>query len=362
MFPRQDVLEDWELSNVKKTWRIWVGILISLVFIWYALRGQDFAAIKDSLGQVNYLYLVPAIGLYFIGVYIRSFRWSILLRPVAKTNANELFSTVAVGFMANNVLPLRTGEVVRAFVLAKRFNVSKTAALATIAIERLFDGLTMLGFMLVAATAVSFTSQLRHLTIVAFVVFTVILLGLVVLTLGGSFRDRLIQLVLGPLPTPVADRVERMAESFLSGLGVLRNKRDLSLVGLASIAAWLFEASMYWAIARGFGSDLAPVMTVPATLLTTGVANLATLIPSSPGYVGPFEAGVMLVLNGALDVPKALALSFAVVVHAALYLPITLWGAVEWFRQHLSWSQVQAEREADDDSVVLEPVAPEKVR
>jgi glycosyltransferase 2 family protein len=82
-------------------------------------------------------------------------------------------------------------------------------------------------------------------------------------------------------------------------------------------------------------------MGVAETLLTTGVANLATLVPSSPGYVGPFEAGVKTVLEGALKVPASASLSYAILVHAALWFPVTVWGAIEWSRMHLSLKQVQ---------------------
>jgi uncharacterized membrane protein YbhN (UPF0104 family) len=98
---------------------------------------------------------------------------------------------------------------------------------------------------------------------------------------------------------------------------------------------------MYWMIARGFGGELAEAMGFAETMLTTGVANLATLIPSSPGYVGPFESGVVLVLNGALGLPRSLALSYAIVVHATLFFPITLLGIVEWWRWHLTLDQVR---------------------
>lgn len=141
-----------------------------------------------------------------------------------------------------------------------------------------------------------------------------------------------------------------MTESFLSGLGVFQNRRDLLKVASLSLIAWLFEASMYYTIARGFGSVIREAMGIAATLMTTGVANMATLIPSSPGYIGQFEFGVKLVLNGALDVPQNLALAFAILVHAALYFPITIWGVVEWSRQHLSFRQIQdVDEEAEAD-------------
>jgi hypothetical protein len=331
------------------SWRAWVGTGISLVFIYFAFRGQDLGEIRRALRETNLWWAVPALGLYFTGVWLRAVRWSVLMRPIAPVSARTLFPVVVVGYMANNVLPLRTGELVRSVVMRQRFGVRKTSALATIAVERLFDGLTMLAFMLLAMTFVSFTNELENLAIVAFALFSALLVGLFALTLGGSVFDRLLQLVLGPMPTPLADRVERMAQSFLSGLGVFRKRRDLAIVAGLSLAAWLFEASMYWVLAIGFGGEVREVMTGAATLLTTGVANMATLIPSSPGYIGQFEYGVKLVLSGALDIPEHQALAYAILVHAVLYFPITLWGVWEWFRMQLSWRAIRENGEGGDE-------------
>ncbi len=340
-----------------RSWRAWVGIAISAVFLYFAFRGQDFGEIRDSLGRVELWWLAPALVMYFIGVWLRAVRWSILLRPLTPdVTSATLFSTVVVGYMANNVLPLRAGELVRSYLVRQQYGVRKTSVLATIAVERIFDGFTMLGFMLVATTFVSFTSQLQHLALIAFIVFTVLLIGLFLLTLGGDLIDRLLQVILGPLPTRVADSVQRMTESFLGGLGVFRNRGDLLRVASYSLLAWLCEASMYYLVARGFSDVIRDAMGIAATLMTTGVANMATLIPSSPGYIGQFEFGVRLVLNGALGVPEAQALAYAILVHAALYFPITLWGIVIWFRRHLSFDQIRAgEDAADGDDGSPEP-------
>lgn len=316
-----------------------VGLAISAVFLVVAFRGQDFGEVRDALGRTEYRWLAPALALYGTGVWIRAIRWSVLLRPIVAVRARDVFPLVIVGYTANNVLPLRTGELVRAYLLGQRHGVRKTAALATVAIERLFDGLTMLAFMLIAATAISFTAELRRIAVVAVALFALALAGLLVLLLGTEPRERVLRLVLGPLPVGIAVRVERMARSFLTGLGALTRRSDLALVAGTSLVAWCCEAAMYWTIARGFEEPLRGAMTPAAALLTTGVANLATLVPSSPGYVGTFEAGVALAVNGALDVPRGLALSYAIVVHAALWLPITAIGAVEWWRQHLALSR-----------------------
>jgi uncharacterized membrane protein YbhN (UPF0104 family) len=311
-----------------RSWRILLGILISAAFLFYAFRGQDYGAIVDALEQVNYWLLIPALILYGLGVVTRSFRWSVLLRPVKHLHTWNLLPITAIGFMANNVLPLRTGEVFRSYVLSRNHEVRKSSVLATIAVERIFDGLTMVGFMLIAAVFVDFTSDLRHVMTVAVILFAIAVAGL-------AF-----------LPGPIGQRVEHMAQAFFSGLEAIRSPRSMGLVALSSVVAWSLEASMYWVIARAFGGSVKAVMGLAETLLTTGVANLATLVPSSPGYVGPFEAGIKAVVSGALDAPAPQALSYAILVHAALWFPITLWGAIEWSRMHLSLRQVRREEDA----------------
>lgn len=334
-----------------RNWRALIGIALSALFLYLAFRGQDFGEIRDAFLEANLWWLPVALVLYFVGVWIRAVRWRVLLRPIAEqATTRELFPIVVVGFMANNVLPLRAGELVRSLLLGRKYGVRKTSALATIAVERIFDGLTMLAFLACATFFVSITSELQHLAILAFILFAGLLIGLFLLTFAGDFVDRVLQLVLGPMPQSITDKVQAMMESFLHGLGVLRRRGDLVKVLLTSVLAWLFEASMYYVLAIAFGGFVREVMGVFETLLTTGVANLSTLIPGAPGYVGQFEYGVKLVLNGALNVPEGQALAYAILVHAALYFPITLLGLIEWFRQQLSLRALRVE-ELDDENV-----------
>jgi uncharacterized protein (TIRG00374 family) len=312
--------------------RVWIGIPISLIFLVVAFRGQDPAEVREALTRVDWRYLPLALVLLYTGIAVRAYRWHILLRPVEDLSARQVFPIMLVGYAANNVLPFRTGELVRAWALGQRFQVRKTAALATIAVERLFDGLTMLLFIGGAATVIGLTSELQHVALIAAVVFAAALAGMGVLLAGGTLRDRLLGLVLTPLPDAMAERVERMAESFLSGLGVLSRRGDLAVVILTSIVAWSFEASVYWTVAQAFGAPLSTAMSPAGALLTTAIGNLATLVPSGPGFVGTFEAGILLAVNGALGVGRGLALSYAVLLHALLWLPVTIWGGIEWWR------------------------------
>jgi glycosyltransferase 2 family protein len=326
--------EFWNLQM--RSPRFWVGLAISAVFLYLAFRGQDFQEIRNALRQANYWYVLPALGLYFTGVYLRAFRWSWVLRGVTQLRTPYLFSVVVIGYMANNVLPLRAGELVRSYVLSTRTGLRKTSILATIAVERIFDGLTMLLFILIASFFIGLTDQLEAVTLIAAGLFGALIIALLMLT-SHRVRELLIIRFLPILPLIIRERAERMLESILTGLSVLRRRNDLLIISGLSVIAWLFEASMYLVIAIGFGLEVG----IASILLVTAVANLATLIPSSPGYVGPFEAGVLLALVGAVGIQRELALSFAIVVHAALYLPITLWGLGYWWRESLSWRDIQ---------------------
>jgi uncharacterized protein (TIRG00374 family) len=331
--------------------RIILGFAVSAFFLFFALRGQDYGAIREAFSQVTYWYLIPALLLYFTGVMVRAYRWSVLLRPVEKVSPRQLVGINAVGLMANNVLPLRTGEFVRAYALSQRTSISKSTGLATIAVERIFDGMALLAFIAGSMLFVDLTSQLKHVAELAVLLFALALIAMVLLAKGGRLRDRMLKLALGPLPDNLSTKANRMAESFISGLGIFHHRRELALVSISSLVAWGFEASAYWVVARAFGGQIQAVMGVPETLLTTGIANLATLIPSSPGYVGPYEAAIILVLNGALGLSRELALSYAVLMHVMLWLPVTIWGVIEWSRLHLSLKQVeQAEYSSELES------------
>src|SRR5699024_3867 len=115
----------------------------------------------------------------------------------------------------------------------------KTSSLATIAVERIFDGLAMLAFLALSMMFVSLTSRLLHLALASFVLFAGLLTGLFLLTFAGNLVERLMQLVLGPLPKSVANRIERLMTSFLGGLGSLRQRGDLAKVAGTSLLAWL---------------------------------------------------------------------------------------------------------------------------
>ncbi|MCK4490806.1 MAG: flippase-like domain-containing protein, partial [Anaerolineales bacterium] len=130
-----------------KRWQFWVGLGVSAGFMYLALRGLGIGDVWEPLRSAQYWWLLPGVGVYFIGVWVRSWRWHYLLRPIKSVSTPKTFPIVAIGYMGNNIYPARAGEILRAFVLKRKEDISISASLATIVVERVFDGVVMLGFV-----------------------------------------------------------------------------------------------------------------------------------------------------------------------------------------------------------------------
>src|SRR5574340_1740284 len=130
-----------------KRWQFWLGIAVSAVFLYFALRNLQLGEVWEALKTAQYWWLLPGIAVYFVGVWVRAWRWHYLLRPLKKIPTKTMFPIVTIGYMGNNVFPARAGEVLRAAILKDREDVSISASLATIVVERIFDAVVMLGFV-----------------------------------------------------------------------------------------------------------------------------------------------------------------------------------------------------------------------
>lgn len=316
---------------------IWLGVLFSLIGLGYVFYRSEPAKIALALQQAQYIYLVPALGLYFIGVGVRAVRWHFLLRSIKSIPSRALFPPVVIGYMANDILPARMGEVVRAYVLGRQENVSKAATFVTIVVERIFDGLTMLTFIVVGSLVLNFADEELNARVrVLGVAFILAILALAVFAGMPRRVEGLANLFIQRLPREAwRTRATALTRALLDGLGTLRSPADSLTVYVLSVLAWLFETGMYVVIAWGFRIDAS----LPIFLVTCAIANLATLLPSTPGYIGVFHAAVISVLTQ-FGVEPNLATSYTFVLHAALIIPITLWGFFYVWRAGMSLTQM----------------------
>lgn len=321
-------------NPILRQWRLILGLAISALFLfWLGRQVGDVAAIGFALREANYLYLLPALAIYFFGVWIRAARWHYLLKPLKSIPPNRLFPVVVIGYMANDVLPARLGEFVRAYVLGNRERLPAAAILGTIVVERTLDGIAMLIFVIAATLFIPLDPQLQRVFQIAAAVF----IGSIALFVVLASSRQLALAVVGTLTRPLPERpralVTSLADRFLAGFHSLRSIR-LTLAGLGlSLAAWLAEAGMYLIIGTYvFGLSLPP----SAYVLTTAFANLFAMVPSAPGYIGPFDAGALGSLGLFGLTGSGLAAAYVFVLHLALLIPVSLLGFAYLWRYGLS--------------------------
>jgi glycosyltransferase 2 family protein len=332
-----------------RNWKLWLGIAISAIFIYIALQGLDLEHFWATVQAANYWWLIPGVGVYFLAVLARTWRWRYMLRHIVDIPVLRLFPIVVIGYMGNNVYPARAGELLRSFVLRRTERVPMTASLATVVLERLFDGLVMLLFVFVTlpftplpAGYASFVTGFSVLFLTALVAF--LLLAARPLTMGKLYAWCVDHLI----PSRFRSRIHGLFDGFIEGLQSLRSPRDLLLIFVSSAAIWLTETAKYWFVMHAFPFE------VPFTvlMLMTAVVNLFTTLPSTPGYVGTFDVPGIAVLT-AYGVEQAVATGYTLVLHVALWLPITLLGAFFMLREHLSWRDMDV---ADAERGTVEAV------
>ena len=292
--------------------------------------------------KANYAYVAPSLIFYFLAVQARTMRWNYLLRPLIGKARRPLYPVVVVGYMANNLIPVRIGELLRAYYLSLREPVSAAGAFGTVAVERASDVLALLFFLAVAWAFLPATGAFGDfvdevpggtpvLAAVALLPFIAVLTVVVVITMASRETIlRTVGRVLSPLPPGLHATALRLAGSLLEGLTVVNSPKALAIVFLYSLPVWALEAAMYFLIAMGFDlrSEFGSQLELIAVLLVfTAAANLAGVLPSSAGSWGPFDFFGAAALI-AVGVPSGLAGGFALTVHVALWVPVTVLGAV----------------------------------
>lgn len=323
-----------------KRWQLWVGILISALLLYLALRGLKLNEVWESIKTARYIWLLPGIAIYFMGVWVRSWRWHYMLRPLKKIPTRTMFPIVTIGYMGNNIYPARAGEVLRAVILKQREDVPVSASLATVIVERVFDGVVMLAFVFLnlgeLAKLTTDSGIIGNIQQVAFWGAIVFITALLVFLLAAMFplytqkiADWLIQRF---MPIRLREKTSQIASRFLTGLESLRSPQEALMIFFTSIIIWLFETGKYWFVMHAFNFEVSFF----ALMLMNGIVNLATTIPSAPGYLGTFDAPGIALLS-AYGVPPEMATSYTLVLHAALWFPITALGAYYYLRQPLRW-------------------------
>ncbi|MFN8634712.1 MAG: lysylphosphatidylglycerol synthase transmembrane domain-containing protein [Chloroflexota bacterium] len=311
-----------------------VGIAISLILLWLFFRNQEWDKLRDSLLDVQPLWIVPGIVVYFAGIWLRGIRWRLLMLPFAKVPDSRLASVILIGFTVNNVLPLRLGELVRTFVLRRSHGVPIPATLATILIERVLDMVALCGLMTLvyAIERDRISGWVEYGSYFCIAVTAGGVVGLLVLlATPRRWLDALLELA-----TRIAARVHHklgeVVASCVDGVRALEDTRSLLGVVSLSILCWVAELGIYYFMMLTVGMNT----TIWALVAGMVVANLATVFPSSPGYVGTFDVLLKDLLQTTFGVAEPIAVTYTLLTHAVLLLPVVFVGFLMLSREDLS--------------------------
>lgn len=335
--------------------RTWIGFSFIVVTFYFLFRNIDWNKMLEAFSHLQLIWILPALVVYLFGYIIRGFRWVILLSPVKKCTFQSLFPTLIIGFMANNVLPARAGEFIRAHLNGKKEGISRSASFATIVLERLFDGLTMiillwivLGIGDLPIKESMMSPGIQHAIDWSPYVFGGAFLALFTLVIFKESAVSFIKFFVQMAPKKFHDPAEKLTHTFIDGLHILKNARESLLVLLTSLGAWTCEFSSYYLFGIGMGIAPAPLNFGSAALLMA-IVNLGILIPNAPGGVGLFEllgAGLLFV---SYHIPKELAVGYMLLVHFMVLVPIILLGFYYSTREHLNLGRLEAEREQEKE-------------
>lgn len=334
-------------SSQKRTLFITLGIVISIGLLVLLFRNIDFRELGQALAQANYWWLVPNIALVIFTMYQRAYRWKFMLAPIKPVKYPNLLAATSIGFMANNVLPLRLGEFVRAYSLAYQdTGLTKSASLATIFVERMVFDLVALLLIFGAVLPYTHLAIPQEMRLGLGIAISIALLGVAFMLLMAHRPTKaggILTKYLFFVPDAVKDRVQQVILRFARGLEFITNPKMLASVTGQTLLIWIVMGLSNYFVFLAFGFDLP----IAASYVLLVVVSVSILIPSSPGFVGVYHAGTVWTLMQ-YQISKEQALSFAIVLHAAQYIPITVMGFYFLRKEHLSLKKLEAEAVAEE--------------
>ncbi|MDX6596871.1 MAG: glycosyltransferase 2 family protein [Gaiellales bacterium] len=304
------------------------GIVVSVVFGWLAVRGLDFHEVRRAIGRAGPAWILAAVVVSMLGVAMRSERWRALFPRASRPAPVPTFWASQIGLLANNVLPLRAGELVRTLALCRESGLRRTAVLATVGVERVFDLAVIAVLQLAVASHLPDAPVARRFTLLALAILAIVVVVVAVLAVAPARRvagDVLIRLPV------LRTRGSVLIDSLRTGLAALRDRQLAAVALLWTLASWLVLAVAGWCVLRAFDLHLP----WHAAIFLLVAVTFAQAVPASAGSVGVFELAARSALV-AYGVPPAVALSAGLVLHAVSALPFIALGAIGMARLGIS--------------------------
>lgn len=303
-----------------------LGLLISAACLILIARKVDLSGLSLALSQFQWIFLIYGLFSLAIGYFFRVARWTLMLRAAKAPVKLATCTAPFLGSMAlNNLLPLRLGDVVRAFVFPSAIGVDKATATSSLVMERLVDVLTVFACLMIGLVI---TKGTQLPTWLAQSVLTMVTLGSLALAMMFLFSGRLARWLTGLTPTDgkpysTKEKLFKALANLLFGFEAMSRWRVLAALFAVSIIVWVCESGLFWCLLMGFHLETS----LPPAMMVMAIVTFSTLVPLSPGYIGPFHLAAFTAIS-LLGGAAGQAASFAVLSHLSLWLPTTLAGVI----------------------------------
>lgn len=326
-----------------------IVLIIILLSFYYVLRNVSFTELRDALISVQYVYLIPTIFLIALSFLFRAMRWRYLVSSIKEVKTANLFSPLMVGFMGN-ILPGRAGELVRAYLLGKKENISFSASFATIFVERLLDMVVVLMMLIwvLLFRADIFTSgsnaernhqlmgYMVNLGWISFLGCLFIFLFSALLQYRNDWAMKIVGFCVKPFHDKWRGKIIGVVNSFTEGLKVLRDKRGFFASIILSFLIWIVIVFTYYPLYQAFQiEDMLPTIT-SLVVLCLAVDIFITLFPT-PAFLGAFQAACVVALHEIFKIPKAVAVSYGIVIWIATMGFIFIVGIIFVIKDNISF-------------------------
>lgn len=339
--------------------RVWLGLGVTAVCLWLALRDVSFGEVARDMARAHWgLMLGIAVPVNVAAIWVRALRWRHLTDPIEPISPGPLFRATAVGFMANNIIPLRVGEVLRAWYLGREVGVSGAALFGTVILERVIDSAVFLA--LVGVIVGVYGMRLGAGGVAVGLPLLLLLSTPIVFVIALRFWPepliRLSRAVVAVVSEPLAARVAEAASSFAEGLGAISRGGHLFWILFHTLVLWLVISMLpFWVAIQALDIDLGSIRReLAASYVLLTVVGIAVAIPSAPGFFGPYHLACRAALSR-FGVPDAQALALGTIVHAVFWVTVTLLGVAVLRVRRTSLQELEEQSEMEQLSDAAPP-------
>ncbi|NCO40609.1 MAG: hypothetical protein COZ06_30460 [Armatimonadetes bacterium CG_4_10_14_3_um_filter_66_18] len=323
-----------------------LGIVLSCLFLYLAFRRVSIEELRLALAETHWAWLVASVGAMLLDYCFMAVRWQLLLRPERRLPYPTVFAVLTIGFFANNVLPARAGEVLRAYALGRKEGMSKSFCLGSIVVERGLDLVVLLAFVFLGGLFIPLPGWAHGLSELAGVLLVLVVVVFAVVLAGEARVEGVLARLERAMPSRKSGFLVAKFRGFRSGISSVANWRLLPVLLALSACVWALNATSGLLALRSIGGGTSLL----GMIFVIGAVNLGLIVPSSPGFVGTYQ-WLCIHAMAALGIAEPVALAFSLLFHASWYLPSTVIGFVAALRYNLLGSgRLSATQEAPEEA------------